>query len=70
VVCVTPDGEIDQVLEMPARNVTTCAFGGSDLATLYITTAGMMTTESDRLAGSLFAYDPGVAGLESFKAKL
>lgn len=70
VVCVAPDGKIDQVLEIPARNVTTCAFGGADLKTLYITTAAMMTTESDRLAGSLFAYDADVAGLDSFKAKL
>jgi len=30
----------------------------------------MMTTESDRLAGSLFAYDGGVAGLDSFKVRL
>lgn len=70
VVCVTPDGRIDQVLEIPARNVTTCAFGGADLKTLYITTAAMMTTEADRLAGSLFAYAADVAGLESFKARL
>src|SRR5262249_51315026 len=26
VVCVAPDGAIEQVLEIPARNVTTCAF--------------------------------------------
>ena len=70
VVCVTPDGKIDQVLEMPARNITTCAFGGADLKTLYITTAAMLTAESDRLAGSLFAYAADAPGLESFKAKL
>jgi sugar lactone lactonase YvrE len=70
VVCVTPNGRIDQVLDVPARNITTCAFGGPDLKTLYITTAAMMTSESDRLAGSLFACEPGVAGLESFKARL
>jgi sugar lactone lactonase YvrE len=70
VVCIAPDGGIDHVLEIPVRNVTTCAFGGPDLATLYITTAAMMTTPSDRLAGSLFAYAAGVAGLESFQARL
>jgi len=70
VVCVTPQGEVAEVLEMPARNITTCAFGGPDLATLYITTAAMMTDDSDRLAGSLFAYRPGVAGLESFRAAI
>jgi sugar lactone lactonase YvrE len=70
VVCVAPDGRIDQVLEVPARNVTTCAFGGPDLSTLYITTAAMMTTPADRLAGSLFAYEADVPGLESFEARL
>src|SRR5262249_39457783 len=70
VVCIAPDGRIEQVLEMPVRNITTCAFGGPDLATLFITTAAMMTTPSDRLAGSLFAYAADIPGLESFKAKL
>ena len=70
VVCVTPDGEIDQVLEMPVRNITTCAFGGKDLKTLYITTAAMLTTDSDRLAGSLFAYAADAPGLESFQARI
>jgi sugar lactone lactonase YvrE len=70
VVAVTPDGRVDDVLEMPVRNITTCAFGGADLKTLYITTAAMMTTPDDRLAGSLFAYDSDVPGLESFAAKV
>lgn len=70
VVCVAPDGRIDEVLEMPVRNITTCAFGGPDLGNLYITTAAMMTTASDRLAGSLFAYRPGVGGLDGYRAKL
>ncbi len=70
VVGVRPDGGIDQVLEIPAQNVTTCAFGGADLATLYITTAAMMTTPSDRLGGSLFAWSAGVPGLDGFRAKL
>jgi len=30
----------------------------------------MMTTESDRLAGSLFAVEADVPGLESFRARL
>ena len=70
VVCVAPDGRIEQVLDLPAQNITTCAFGGPDLATLYITTAAMMTTDSDRLAGSLFAYEAAVAGLDGFQARL
>lgn len=70
VVCVAPDGRIDQVLEMPVQNITTCAFGGPDLTSLYITTAAMMTTPADRLAGSLFVYEAGVKGLDGFKARI
>lgn len=70
VVCVDPDGRIEQVLEVPARNVTTCAFGGAALKTLYITTAAMMTSPSDRLAGSLFAWEAEVAGLDGFKVRV
>jgi sugar lactone lactonase YvrE len=70
VVCVAPEGRIEEILEMPVRNITTCAFGGPDLKTLYITTAAMMTTPSDRLAGSLFAYDAGVQGLDGFRARV
>jgi len=70
VVCVAPDGTIEEILEMPVRNVTTCAFGGADLKTLYITSAAMMTTPADRLAGSLFAYAADTPGLESFAARI
>jgi sugar lactone lactonase YvrE len=70
VVCVEPTGEIAHVLELPVRNITTCAFGGEDLRTLFITTASMMTEESDRLAGSLFALDVETPGLAGYEAKL
>ena len=54
-----PDGRLRQTLEIPADNVTCCAFGGPDLGTLYITTAA----GPGRCAGALFACRPGAAGL-------
>lgn len=60
---IAPDGTIDRVIEMPVTNPTTCAFGGPDLQTLYITSASVFTPESERLAGSLFAMRCSVAGL-------
>jgi sugar lactone lactonase YvrE len=54
IVRVAPDGKIDQLIEMPVQNITTCTFGGADLTTLFVTTASAQTASGDRLAGSLF----------------
>jgi sugar lactone lactonase YvrE len=60
IVRVSPDGEVDRIIEMPVTNITTCTFGGPQLKTLYITTA---RKENERLAGSLFALAVDVPGL-------
>ncbi|MCK2052606.1 SMP-30/gluconolactonase/LRE family protein [Methylobacterium sp. 37f] len=58
-----PDGRIERVLPVPTALVTKCAFGGSDLTTLFITTAlrGRDAT-IDPMAGHLFAVETDVAG--------
>lgn len=58
---VAPDGSLAETIDMPVTNVTTCTFGGADLKTLYITTAGAGPAE--RLAGSLYAMRVAVAGM-------
>jgi sugar lactone lactonase YvrE len=60
----TPDGVLDEVVEVAAKKVTACAFGGPDLSQLFITTSqeGLNPGE-DPLAGSLFRAVVGVAGL-------
>ncbi|MCB9008892.1 MAG: SMP-30/gluconolactonase/LRE family protein [Ardenticatenaceae bacterium] len=67
----SPAGEILQVVPLPVPNVTSCTFGGPNLDTLYITTASqqMSAAELEKypLAGSLFAYQPGVTGLPTPK---
>jgi sugar lactone lactonase YvrE len=63
IVRVAVGGAIDRVVELPVSNVTTCAFGGPDLKTLYITTATILLDRHERLAGSLFALDAPVAGV-------
>ena len=59
----TPDGELDTVIDMPVPFVTSCAFGGADGQTLFITTAfGDLTDEQrDRTGhvGDVFAVHPG-----------
>jgi sugar lactone lactonase YvrE len=62
IVRVAPDGKVDEVVEMPVQNITTCTFGGPDLKTLYATTAKIEAPSGDRLAGSLFAIPTNVAG--------
>jgi sugar lactone lactonase YvrE len=60
----TPDGRLDEVIEVPARLVTACTFGGDRLDELFITTSRDGIDEGeDPLAGSLFRAIPGVTGL-------
>jgi sugar lactone lactonase YvrE len=62
IVRLAPDGAIDRVVEMPVKNITTCTFGGSDLRTLYVTTASAQAAPGERLAGGLFAIRCEVRG--------
>jgi sugar lactone lactonase YvrE len=61
-----PDGRLDLVVRVPASLTTSCAFGGEDLATLYITTAWIdLDAEGRRRephAGGVFAVRPGARG--------
>ena len=70
VVCYDPEtGELIKRVEVPAHNVTACAFGGPNLDILYITTSSLDMTKEEKeaypLAGSLFTVDPGVKGTVS-----
>ncbi len=63
----TPRGERDRVVPMPVPRPTSCAFGGPDLRTLYVTSASF-GLQPDRIAaaplsGCLFALDVGAQGL-------
>lgn len=59
-----PRGELDEVIEVDARQVTACCFGGPDLDRLYITTSREnLEPDDDPQAGSLFTLVPGVRGL-------
>jgi sugar lactone lactonase YvrE len=67
IVRYAPDGRIDRVVPTPVSQPSSCAFGGPDLTTLYVTSARDRLSEaalaSQPLAGGLFAFEPGVAGL-------
>lgn len=60
-----PDGSVDQVVELPCTAPTSCAFGGDQLDTLYITSATFGLAEDRRDhpdEGALYALKPGVGG--------
>jgi sugar lactone lactonase YvrE len=61
-----PDGSLDRVVALPTRQITSCAFGGSDLEDLYVTSArewlAADVLEQEPDAGALFVCRPGVKG--------
>lgn len=64
---IAPDGRITAAVVFPVSQVTSCAFGGDDLADLYATSARTGLSD-DQLreepsAGGLFRLRPGVHGL-------
>ena len=61
-----PDGVVDGVLEIPAPQVTNCAFGGPNMDLLFITTAARnIDLETHPKAGGLFCVQTAVRGLQS-----
>jgi sugar lactone lactonase YvrE len=67
---VSPSGELEGMIEMPVSNVTNCCFGGSDLQTLFITTASLQAPKDEALAGGLFSVRMDVAGTPPGKFRL
>jgi sugar lactone lactonase YvrE len=67
VVRIRPDGAVIETIEMPVTQPTACAFGGTDLKTLYITTASQRLDDAEierqPLAGHLFQLRVEVPGL-------
>jgi sugar lactone lactonase YvrE len=58
VVRVSPDGTVDRIVDVPAKNPTSCTFGGANLDLLFITSA----VSDEPEAGNLFAIAAGVRG--------
>jgi sugar lactone lactonase YvrE len=63
----SPSGSLDTVVPVPVARPTSVAFGGEDMADLFVTTASIDLTESERaaqpLAGRLLQLRPGPVGL-------
>jgi sugar lactone lactonase YvrE len=65
--CLTPRGDVVDVIEVPVPHPTCPEFAGPGLDTLVITTAQLKMSERERAAspesGALYLADPGVRGL-------
>jgi sugar lactone lactonase YvrE len=60
----TADGRHDEVVEVAARKVTACTFGGARLDQLFVTTSREdLQRGEDPLAGALFRVEVGLAGV-------
>ena len=56
-----PNGKLSERIQLPVKNVTSCAFAGPNLETLIITT-GSLTDEDNSKSGMTFMLQPGVSG--------
>ncbi|MEV5971528.1 SMP-30/gluconolactonase/LRE family protein [Streptomyces sp. NPDC051921] len=59
----TPSGALDRILPLPVRRPTACAFGGTGLTDLYVTTARTGLDRPHPLSGSLLVVPGAGRGL-------
>lgn len=66
------DGALTDLVDVPTPQVTSCAFGGADGSTLFLTTSrqDLRGSELDHRAGAVFALPTGVAGAPVSQADL
>lgn len=64
-------GELADVVEIGAEQVTSCALGGPDLSTLYVTTSRQdLSPDEQPAAGALFRAEVGVPGLPVLASRM
>ena len=66
----TPEGKEERRIALPARKITSLAFGGANYTDIYATSAGGDNRVADRLAGSLFRLNAGISGVPEFFSRV
>jgi len=67
VICYSPDGLEERRINLPARFITSLAFGGDSLSDIYITSAlGEEDLDESAAAGALFSVNLGIRGIPEF----
>ncbi len=68
-----PEGRLERTVELPVEQPTSCAFGGEELASLFVTSAREGLDEGklreQPLAGSLLGLEPSVKGKLEYRFK-
>lgn len=64
---ISPEGEFTGYVELPAKQVTSCAFAGDDLQTMIITTSSVEDAENPA-AGQTYVFTPEHPGLPGYLA--
>ena len=62
VICTDEDGGEIARVELPVSNVTSCAFGGDDMSTLFVTTSSRDATADQPHSGAVFAVPTAARG--------
>lgn len=62
---ITPEGRVDQVIDLPVEKPSMPAFGGANLDVLFVTSISenVGSPAPQPHAGALLALDPGVSGI-------
>jgi sugar lactone lactonase YvrE len=68
----TADGRLDAVVEVPAKQVSSCVIGGAGLDRLFITTSrqGLSDEDAEPGAGAVFVVDPVPTGVPVLPARM
>lgn len=67
----SPQGDLVQEIEVPAKKTTSMTFGGPECDELYITSAGGENRPEDGVyAGALFTVKTGVKGLPEYVSRI
>lgn len=68
---ITPQGKVDEVIELPVTNPTSCTFGAVDRRTLFVTSAQFTLSEdqltANPLEGAVLMTEAPVAGLPDYR---
>ncbi len=66
-----PDARLKRSIELPARFVSSLAFGGQDLSQLFVTTGRLPEGEElGSAAGTLIALRPGPIGVPELRSRI